>query len=143
MEASDFDQNVKLVTREHGFTGVHMIPYIGTYVSWVPWEWIEKNVPYPEPVDQKIRPGDEQRLKDWGTDTNDFARLKIASTVVNDDVPSDEEKKMIEKKKRKKKEKEKEKEERRKKIEEEQGAAKSEGPQTKREEFRDGKKRGG
>jgi hypothetical protein len=87
LEASDFDQNIKIATPENGLIALNFIPYIGTYVSWVPWTWVLKNVPFPprESFSDEQRPGDHQKLEDWGP--ADFSRLNLPPTIVEGDEP--------------------------------------------------------
>jgi hypothetical protein len=65
MQASDFDQNLKKVSFENGLTALNTVPTVGTYVSWVPSEWIDANLPRPEEEKTEFRPDDEQKIKDW------------------------------------------------------------------------------
>jgi type IV secretory pathway TraG/TraD family ATPase VirD4 len=64
MEAADFDQNLKLATPENGVTSLNFIPYVGVYVSWVPWDWVLTNLHQPEPehFSETLRSGKEQML---------------------------------------------------------------------------------
>ncbi len=89
MEASDFDVNLKQATPEHGLTALNMIPYIGTYVSHVPWSWIEEHSPQPkdeEKVDSP-RSDDAQRIGNWNQ--SDLLRLGLSATIL--DPPTKEE----------------------------------------------------
>jgi hypothetical protein len=90
MEPADFDQNLKLVTPEDGFNALNFIPYIGTYVSWVPWSWILTHVPEPklEYYTEELRPGDHQDTLDW--QPNDLDRLELPPTILVDEPPEEE-----------------------------------------------------
>lgn len=89
MEASDFDVNLKQATPENGLTALHLVPYIGSYVSHVPWTWIKQHSPIPEEKFQKDaqRTGDEQKVGNWNT--ADLLRLGLPPTIF-DPPPSKE-----------------------------------------------------
>ena len=84
MEASDFDQNLKLATPENGVTALNFIPYIGVYVSWVPWGWVTTHLPFPREkyLSETLRSGDDQKLGDW--ETPDLLRLNLSPIILDD-----------------------------------------------------------
>ena len=83
MEASDFDVSLKQATPETGLTALNLIPYIGTYVSHVPWSWIEEHAPQPKD-ELKIdtpRSNDAQRIGNWNQ--SDLLRLGLSATILD------------------------------------------------------------
>ena len=82
MEPSDFDENLKKVSIENGLTALHTVPTVGTYVSWVPWNWVTKNFKRPEEEQPVFRPNHQQKLRDWNK--TDLKRLKLPADFLDE-----------------------------------------------------------
>jgi len=89
LDASHFEENLKKVTPESGLTAVNKVSSIGAYVSWVPFEWIEKNCPRTPNTeeDEKTRPPTDQEIKPWNLE--DLKRLGLPEDFLIQDPPDD------------------------------------------------------
>jgi hypothetical protein len=67
---------------EHGFTGLHDVPKVGTYLTEVPFdEVIGQLVPAdPDEPNHEARPGSDQLLKEWTA--ADLQRLKLPTRLL-------------------------------------------------------------
>ena len=89
LDASHFEANLKKVTPESGLTAINKVSSVGTYVSWVPFEWIETNCPRTPNTkeDEKTRPPTDQEIKPWNLE--DLKRLGLPEDFLIDDPPED------------------------------------------------------
>jgi len=89
LDASHFEENLKKVTPESGLTAINMVSSVGTYASWVPFEWIEANCPRTPTTeeDEKTRPPKDQEIQPWNLD--DLKRLGLPEDFLIDDPPDD------------------------------------------------------
>lgn len=86
MRQEDFEENLKPVSDEYGFTALNTIPIVGTYLSWVPKSLIDGQLPEPAKAPDVLRPPEHQRLLDWNA--GDLKRLSLPADFLADESKS-------------------------------------------------------